>query len=295
MDDQTPCLQRPDATRGTPCCAANSSWRYRKQRHRGRSWVVPCTRTSATVAVHSSSCSLKSRSSWNRRPTRKLRRKYCTRAEQPTPILRRRSYSACATMPVECLIARSSDTTATRSVPGTGVRSCGRGRAHGRSPNRSAHARPTMDLFPPVASDHLDLPEHPLLGADRRRFRQHPVPPLRHRGQESSMTMAGDYWVPFVWTRRPALASLAHSCRLLQDPDTTQPDRSPIVTNAEVSPHTNKTGSTSVIADHTLAECHTNKRLHRDSTAQTSGVPRNLATSENNHADRFFRHVGCRR
>ena len=44
----------------------------------GRSCVVPCTRTSATVAVHSANCSLKSRSSRNRRPARKLRLKYFT-------------------------------------------------------------------------------------------------------------------------------------------------------------------------------------------------------------------------
>ena len=43
--------------------------------------------------------------------------------------------------------------------------------------NRSARTRSTMNLLPPVPSDHLDLPEHLLLKVDHRPCRRHPAPP----------------------------------------------------------------------------------------------------------------------
>ncbi len=61
-------------------------------------------------------------------------------------------------------------------------------------PYRSAPTRSTMNLLPPVPSDHLDLPEHPSLEVDRRRCRRHRSP-LSDRGEEFSVTKTGDYWV----------------------------------------------------------------------------------------------------
>ena len=40
-------------------------------------------------------------------------------------------------------------------------------------PNRSARSRSTMNLFPPISSDHLDLPEHLTLRVDHRGCRRH--------------------------------------------------------------------------------------------------------------------------
>ena len=64
-----------------------------------------------------------------------------------------------------------------------------------QSPESMRRTRPTMDLLPPVLSDHLDLPEHLTLGVDHRRSRRHPAPPLSYRGEEFSVTTGGDYWV----------------------------------------------------------------------------------------------------
>ena len=61
---------------------------------------------------------------------------------------------------------------------------------------RVAHLRrPTMDLLPPLLSQHLDLPERSPLGVDRPLCRQHPAPPLNTWGGEFSMTTDEDYWV----------------------------------------------------------------------------------------------------
>ena len=58
-----------------------------------------------------------------------------------------------------------------------------------------ARRLPTMDLLPPLLSQHLNLPERSPLDVDRPLCRRHPAPPLSTWGGEFSMTTDGDYWV----------------------------------------------------------------------------------------------------
>ena len=69
---------------------------------------------------------------------------------------------------------------------GTGAPSCGPGPAREQSPESNRPHPLDDESLPPLPSDHLDLPEHPLLGVDRRRCHRPPAPPLRKRGGESS-------------------------------------------------------------------------------------------------------------